>query len=222
MKIKTLCFVIILLLTASFVFSADAIIKSFTGKVEIQEKGSTAWKAVTQGQKIAPGTLISTGFNSNATIILGASEIFLKPLTRISFDELTEKGTIVKTDLNLKMGKVTADIKTTEGLKNDFTVRTPAATAAVRGTTFTIGVNNLQVNNGKVSYSNNIGQTRTVLGGSSSSVGTTGSSAASTPESTAEAAAQTFTVTTSMSKEGTGTAASKGVEAPTLKISLTW
>ena len=218
MKTKTLFIAVILLLTASFAFCADAIIKSFTGKVEIQEQGTSAWKSVTKGQKIATGAIISTGFNSNAVLDLGSSEIFIKPLTRISINELMQQGSIVKTDLNLKLGKVTADVKTTEGLKNDFTLRTPVSTAAVRGTNFTAGVNSLQVNNGKVAYSNSIGQARTVSGGSSSSVGT---STISAPLSAGEAAAQSFSVTTSVSGNA-GKIVSRGGEGPSGKVLVEW
>ena len=213
---------IIFFITASFAFGAEATVKSLTGKVEIQESGASEWKTAVQGQKIEPGTIISTGFNSNAVLNLGSSEIFIKPLTRISINELMETGSVVKTDLNLKLGKVTADVKTTEGLKNDFTLRTPVSTAAVRGTNFTAGVNSLQVSQGKVAYSNNAGQTRTVSAGSSSSVGTVGSSAATTPESAGEAAAQNFAVTTSVAKDNAGRINIKGTEAPTGKVILNW
>lgn len=212
----------IFFIAVSFTFSADAIIKSSTGKVEIQAKGASEWKAVNQGQKIETGTIISTGFNSNAVLGIGNSEIFIKPLTRISLDELMSKGDVFKTDLNLKLGKVTADVKTTEGLKNDFTLKTPVSTAAVRGTKFTAGINTISVDSGKIAYSNKVGQTRTVSSGSSSSVGTIGSSATATPESASEAVAQSFTVTISTSKESAGAIVSKTKEPPTGKLIIKW
>ena len=218
MRMKTLFIAATLLLIASFAFGADAIIKSFTGKVEIQEQGSSAWKSVTQGQKISKGAIISTGFNSNTVLSLGNSEIFVKPLTRISVNELMQQGSIVKTDLNLKLGKVTADVKTTEGLKNDFTLRTPVSTAAVRGTKFTAGVNSLSVEHGKIAYSNKIGQARTVSGGSSSSVST---SAISAPLSAGETAVQNFTVSTSLSK-GMGGIVTRVKETPTGGVTLVY
>ena len=213
-------FLTIFFIITSFAFGADAVIKSVTGKVEIQQ-GDSAWKSAAEGQKILPGTVISTGFNSNAVLDLGTSEIFIKPLTRISLNELLEKGSVVKTDLNLKLGKVTADVKTTEGLKNDFTLRTPVSTAAVRGTIFTAGVNSLSVQQGKIAYSNKMGQTRTVQAGSSSSVGSVGSSAASAPESAGETAFKNFTVTTSAAENSAGAIAPKR-RVPTGKVIINW
>ncbi|MCL2480489.1 MAG: FecR domain-containing protein [Spirochaetaceae bacterium] len=219
---KIIILVTIFFILTSFAFGADAVIKSSTGKVEIQGKGSSEWKSVAQGQKIEPGTVISTGFNSNAVLGLGDSEIFIKPLTRISVDELMAKGDVLKTDLNLKLGKVTADVKTTEGLKNDFTLRTPVSTAAVRGTKFTAGINTLSVERGKIAYSNNIGQTRTVSAGGSSSVGMPGSSGTAAPESAGEAAAQSFSVITSVSMDNSGSIVSKSKAVPTGKVIINW
>ncbi|MDX9801727.1 MAG: FecR domain-containing protein [Spirochaetia bacterium] len=196
-KIFTLLLVLILA-TSSAAFGADAVIKNFTGRVEIQSSGSTAWSAVSQGQIIKTGTLISTGFNSNAVLDLGSSEIFLKPLTRVSVDELDTSGSTIKTDLNLRLGKIRADVKTTEGLKHNFTLRTPVSTAAVRGTVFEAGVSSLDVIEGMIAYSNKIGQRRSVGGGSSSSMPGTGFSS---PESALEAIAASFGIDTTTAFE---------------------
>jgi len=196
--LKISALILLLLFTASALFGADAVIKSFTGKVEIQSAGASSWSAVKSGQTISKGTLISTGFNSNAVLDLGSSEIFLKPLTRMSIDELETSGSIIKTDLNLKLGKIKADVKSTEGLKHNFTLRTPTSTAAVRGTVFEAGVSTLNVLQGVIAYANKIGQTRSVSGGSSSSISGSGYSA---PESIAEAIAQSFDVVTTTAVE---------------------
>ena len=199
MKLQKLhILIIILLLTSSAVFAADAVIKNFTGRVEIQNAGSSSWSAVSQGQSIKTGTLISTGFNSNAVLDLGSSEIFLKPLTRVAVDDLATSGSTIKTDLNLKLGKIRADVKTTEGLKHNFTLRTPVSTAAVRGTVFEAGVSSLDVIQGMIAYSNKIGQRRSVGGGSSSSMPGTGFSS---PESALESIAASFSIDTTTAVE---------------------
>ncbi len=182
----------LLLLSVFSAFSAEkAVIKSFDGRVEIRE--NAGWTAVNNGMEIKPGTVISTGFNSTAVIDLGSSEIFVKQLTRMSLDELSKSGNTVKTDLNLRLGRIKADVKTSEGLKHNFTLKTPVSTAAVRGTVFTAGMRSLDVEKGKISYSNKIGQRVTVTGGNSSNVGLTGYSA---PAEMAEALEAAFAVAT--------------------------
>lgn len=198
-KVIILSIIALILLPATTLFAADAEIKSFTGKVEIQEPDSTAWVAVTEGQVLKPGTTISTGFNANATIDMDeTSEIFVRSLTRIAIEDLTITTNVVKTSLNLTMGKIKADVKTTTGLKHNFTLKTPVSTAAVRGTTFEAGVASISVETGSVGFSNSIGQTVNVARGASA---TTTGGGYTTPESAATAVLASTTVTTSTSTE---------------------
>ena len=172
--------------------SETAVIKSFTGKVEI--KTGSSWTAVSEGMELKPGTVISTGFNSNAVIDTGSSDIYVKQLTRISLENLSKSGNTVKTNLNLRLGRVKANVKTSKGLKHDFTLKTPVSTAAVRGTVFTSGVRTLDVESGSIRYANRIGQQVTVLGGTSSRMGVTGFSA---PADITDAVKEAFNVATS-------------------------
>ncbi len=222
-KVKFPFIVLLLFLLSSAAgFAADqAILKTLSGKVELNT-GGTSWIPAKQGQTIAKGTVISTGFNSNAVVDLGSSEIFLKPLTRIALEDLSTSGNIIKTNLNLRLGRIDADVKTTEGLKHNFTLRTPVSTAAVRGTRFTAGVAMLEVKTGRISYSNKIGQKRSVSGGSSSSVSGGGYTA---PESAAEAVVQTFsTLTTTVAETGSGinTTITAPLPAAGGTVTVTW
>lgn len=193
-KIVILSAIALILFPAAILFAVNAEIKNFTGKVEIQAPGSAAWTAVTEGQVLKTGTIISTGFNANATIDMGkTSEILVRPLTRVAIEDLTVTAGVVKTNLNLKMGKIKADVKTTTGLKHNFTLKTPISTAAVRGTVFEAGVSNISVETGSVGFSNSIGQTVNVASGASAS--NTGGGYA-TPESAAVAVLTATTVTT--------------------------
>ena len=151
-----------LLLTASLAGAqtpAQALVKSFTGKVEILT-AKQAWAPVRAGVRLALGTTISTGFNSTAVLQLGASVLSVKPLTRLRINEIVAREGTVKTDLFLQVGKVRADIKTAEGLTQDFKLKSPVSTAAVRGTGFEYDGYDLYVYEGTVSYSNLLGQNR--------------------------------------------------------------
>ena len=190
-------FILFTVITAFHAAAAEkAVIKSLMGKVEI--KTGSYWKAATEGMELKPGTVISTGFKSNALIDTGSSDIFVKQLTRMSLDELSKSGNTVKTNLNLRLGRIKANVKTAKGLKHDFTLKTPVSTAAVRGTVFTSGVRSLIVESGSIRYANRIGQQVTVMGGTSSKMGLTGFSA---PADMADAIEEAFSVAASTQLE---------------------
>ena len=192
--------ILFIIVLASPVYSADLItIAKVNGKVEIKEPGGS-WTKASEGTVIPEGSTISTGFNSFAELDLsGSSTIYVKPLTRMALDKLAITGNKVNTKLNLKLGRIKADVKTSKGLKHDFTLKTPVSTAAVRGTIFEAGSNgNLSVITGKIQQSNKIGQKTTVPGGNSSSVAGGGYSAPDTP---ANAMAGSFSVETSTQQE---------------------
>ena len=187
---------ILLIIVFSFpLYSADLItITEVKGKVEIKEPGG-AWIRANDGREIPPGSIISTGFNSSAELDLsGSSTVYIKPLTRMAVDKLVISGKNVDTELNLKLGRIRADVKTAEGLKHNFSLKTPVSTAAVRGTIFESSVRKLEVVTGRISYSNNIGQKTTVGGGGTSSVEKTGFTP---PATVVETVIETFTVETS-------------------------
>jgi hypothetical protein len=155
----------LLLLAASLAGAqTQALVKSFTGKVEILT-AKQAWAPVRSGMSLALGTTISTGFNSTAVLELGPSVLQVKPLTRLRIDELVAKEGTVKTDLFLQVGKVRAEVKTAAGLTQDFKVKSPVSTAAVRGTGFEYDGYDLYVFEGTVTYSNLTGQSRSYSSG---------------------------------------------------------
>ena len=194
--------VLFIIVLASPLYSADLItIEKVNGKVEIREPGG-GWEKAIQGSTIPQGSIISTGFKSSAELDLsGSSTIYVKPLTRMAIDELATTGNKVNTKLNLRLGRIKADVKTSKGLKHDFTLKTPVSTAAVRGTVFEAGANgNLDVETGKIQQRNKIGQKTTVPGGNSSSVAGGGYSPPATPQETVN---QTFTVVTTTQPSST-------------------
>ena len=131
-------FLLILFLTATIlypVFSANAVIKEISGKVEIKEDGGS-WTPAVNGMTITEGTVISTGFRSKAVLDLGSSILEIKPLTRMSLEALIEKEGTVTTNLYLRVGRVDANVKRDTGLNHDFKLRSAVSTAAVRGTKF--------------------------------------------------------------------------------------
>jgi hypothetical protein len=159
MKKLTLLMAILLLAAALVGAQTQAKVRSFTGKVEISS-AQQAWVPVKVGMSLGMGTTISTGFNSTAVLDLGPSVLMVKALTRLRLNELVAREGTVKTDLFLQVGKISAEVKRAEGLTQDFKVKSPVSTAAVRGTGFDYDGYELYVYEGTVTYTNLTGQSR--------------------------------------------------------------
>ena len=159
-----------LLFIGSFLFAEiTAIVKDISGKVEVMAPGGS-WKKATEGMKIEEGYFISTGFRSEAVLVLGPSKVIVKQLTRMKLEELVEKEGTISTGLNLRVGKIRAEVKTTEGLRQNFILTSPVSTAAVRGTSFEYDGVNLKVIEGSVEFTNRRGQRRFVSAGAVSKI----------------------------------------------------
>ena len=105
---------------------------SFTGKAEYQT--AQGWLPITVGTTLDQGTMISTGFKSSVVLAIGDSRFTVAALSRITIDKLTESDSNYDTEMNLSTGKLKMDVKAKPGKSTSFTVRSPTATASVRGT----------------------------------------------------------------------------------------
>jgi hypothetical protein len=141
----------------------EAVVQTVSGRVEVMQPGG-AWVAATPGMRLSLGASVSTSFQSEATLALGASLLHVRPLTRMKLEQLAQQGNTVSTELYLRVGRVRAEVKGAEGLLQDFKVRSPISTAAVRGTTFEYDGVNTDVDNGVVNLSNNQSGQSTNLG----------------------------------------------------------
>ena len=158
---KTIMLLMVLMLTLSLALSAQtqAVVRDTAGKVELLPAGQS-WVAARPGMTVALGTTVSTGFNSSAVLELGRTVLQVRPLTRLRLDELIEREGAVQTELFLNVGKVRAEVRTVEGLTQDFKLRSPVSTAAVRGTGFEYSGYELFVFEGQVRYESAVGQGR--------------------------------------------------------------
>jgi hypothetical protein len=132
---------------------AAAVIRELSGTVETKAAGSSVWTKAAQGDRIGKDTIISTGFKSTAIITLGNSTLTVRPLTRLSLEEIVRNGNDEQVQLRLQTGRVRADVNPPAGGTTDFTLRTPATTASVRGTSFELDTENIHVDEGTVQYS---------------------------------------------------------------------
>jgi hypothetical protein len=154
-------------------------IRELTGKVEIQEPGGS-WVAARPGMVVSIGATISTGFRSSAVVELNSASLQVAQLTRMTVEELVEKQGVMTTGLYLKVGKITAQVKTGETISQDFKLRSAVSTAAVRGTTLIYTPFSCVVKDGIVSFFNQLNQRRTLLASQQS--GISGTDPPSDPE----------------------------------------
>lgn len=128
----------------------QAVLESLKGKVEVKAPGSSVWVKATEGQVLSPEATLSTGFDSSAAVVIGKTTIQVKPLTRLTIDKLVEEAGTVKTSSFLRVGSVSASVKSAEGVKQEFKVQSPYSTASVRGTEFDFDGVKLKVREGLV------------------------------------------------------------------------
>src|SRR6056297_268516 len=138
--------------------AADGVFRSVSGKVEYRVPGES-WKIAQVGLRVPTGAHISTGFNSGARLEIESAVLRIRSLTRMSIDELIKREGVISTEMNLRVGRVRAEVKGVEGLRTEFKVSSPVSTAAVRGTIFENDGVNLKVFEGSVRFTNpnNIG-----------------------------------------------------------------
>jgi hypothetical protein len=153
---KRMVFVVLLLMSAVFLGAQTApvaVIRELAGTVEIKVPGSSEWKAAVIGQTLERAAFISTGFRSTALIAIGNSAITVRPLTRLSLEEIAARQNEEQVILNLRAGRIRVDVKPPAGGGTDFSVRSPTATASVRGTVFDFDGLELSVEEGRVHLS---------------------------------------------------------------------
>jgi hypothetical protein len=125
-------------------------IRDFTGTVEIKPAGAAAFSPAQVGQRIYKDTVISTGFKSTALVALGNSTVVVRALTRFTLEQIQSQEK-ESAELYLQSGRVRVEVRPPVGGRTaSFTVRSPIATASVRGTTFEFDGVNLTVDEGRV------------------------------------------------------------------------
>ena len=164
---KIIFMITTLLMSAVCIYGQQVVVKETTGRVEFQIPGGR-WNPVEKGTEIPVSSTISTGFQSRAVLESPRSTIIVQPLTRLTIDELQSRSSGSTTSLSLRTGRISAVVKKNEAEPTRFQVRSPIATAAVRGTEFTFNGYQLIVESGLVAFSSDNGRVITVpIGGSS-------------------------------------------------------
>ena len=163
-------------------FAQSGRITGLAGTVELKPAGAAAFTAAKDGDPVERSTVVFTGFKSSAVIELGSATILVRPLTRLSLEEIAVSADTETVKVNLRAGRVRVDVKPPSGAKADFTVVSPSATASVRGTGFEMDTRSVQVNEGVVAYQGSRGAPALVYAGSENSVNITTGRAANSAD----------------------------------------
>jgi hypothetical protein len=147
---KTIGAGVLLLTGAVLAYGQAAYIRETRGTVEVKAPGSSGWTAAVPGRALERASLLSTGFKSTALIVIGNSTVAVRPLTRLSVEEIAGNQNGERVVLNLRAGRVRAEVRPPAGGAVDFSVRSPAATASVRGTVFEFDGAEVKVEEGRV------------------------------------------------------------------------
>jgi len=145
------------LLILSMSLAAQATITDIQGKVEVLLPGQTQWRAATVNMRLPLEATIATSFNSRATLRLNASTLQLRPMTRISLEELSKQNETENARINLRVGQVRTEVRRADSQEINFTVRSPQATASVRGTQFEMTPWSLTTEEGLVVFQTSTG-----------------------------------------------------------------
>lgn len=107
-----------------------------------RDEGS--WKNSVVDDTLDPGALIRTGRESLLALRVGQNaSILVDRNTRMELPQVVQTGSTLSTTVSLSRGR--ADFKIDEvGLTNDFSVVTPSATLAVRGTGYVVAYGGLE------------------------------------------------------------------------------
>jgi len=127
--------------------------------------GSGEWQPLQVDARLPGNAEVVTSLRASVTVDAAGNTIVVDGLTRVRVSELSRTDGVTRTRLDLPYGRLSADVRTTANRGNDFSVASPIATAAVRGTEFTFSGYELDVSHGDVELANRIGQTHSVRAG---------------------------------------------------------
>jgi hypothetical protein len=131
----------------------NVVVTSSTGLVTSQAPGEASARPVVKGDILNLGTRIATGDDGRVSFTpspgvnsfaASNSDFVLESSSEAPASDGTVKH---KTTLSLTKGTIISDLKKPAGVSYDYSIRTPKSIAAARGTTFTVSINELGVEN---------------------------------------------------------------------------
>ena len=138
---KKFLVVLVLIIIVLYVVSSTkrtAVVTFTKGEVEVCPRGQKEWKALEPEMKLGKNDKIRTKYNSKVDVKIDKESAFrLTEDSEAQIASLTKIGKFQAMSLKLKDGKVLTKVGKYP-VKPRFSIRTPAAVAAVRGTSFLV------------------------------------------------------------------------------------
>ena len=138
---KKFLVVLVLIVVVLYVVSSTrrtAVVTFTKGEVEVCLRGQKEWKTLEPEMKLGKNDKIRTKYNSKIDVKLDEKSAFrLTEDSEAQIATLIRMGKFQATSLKLKDGKVLTKVGKYP-VKPRFSIRTPAAVAAVRGTSFLV------------------------------------------------------------------------------------
>lgn len=154
----------VLFIIAPLVSATTVTVTDVTGSAQYRI-GSGEWQTVQVDDQLSTDAEIVTSVRAGVTINAAGNEVVIGGLSRVRISELVQSAGEIRTRVELPYGRMSANVRSGANRGNDFSVSTPIATAAVRGTEFTFSGYELGVSHGDVELANQIGQTHSVRAG---------------------------------------------------------
>lgn len=144
---------------------SKATVKSFSGEVIAIDSSSGTQQDVVLDMELNAGDEIQTGAESSVTLEFDdGSLLILREESELKFETLESYGDedVFNTQLKLRRGRSDNQVNPDKKPGSRFEIRTPSATAAVRGTTYRVTVldqeaMSTEVLEGKVNVANDLG-----------------------------------------------------------------
>ena len=184
---------VLILLCTVHVFAQNGVITELSGTVELKRSDRAAFIQAKKGDTVAKDTVVSTGFKSSAVITIGSAVITVKPITKLTLQELTAAGGRETINVSLDAGRLRVDVKPPSGTATNMTVRSPTVTASVRGTSFELDTQSLSVLEGTVAFQGKKGGLKLVDAGSSCEITQRGNAGGTTNTAMAKLSIPSFT-----------------------------
>ncbi|MGM0508816.1 MAG: FecR family protein [Fusobacteriota bacterium] len=122
-------------------------VRELRGQAVMKNDEEEVWKQIFKGMEISEGSTIVTMENSQVKIeLLDGSIVDLRPKTQAYFKTLRQnpdQKELTETGIKLFMGKIYSNVKKIVDTGSKYKVETSSATAGVRGTKFTVSVDDL-------------------------------------------------------------------------------
>jgi hypothetical protein len=117
---------------------AAVVVTSVEGGARARDNPNADWQIVTKGMRLPQGAEIQTGARSRVFCSgPGGHTFVVDRLSTVTVLEADQRGNKATTDLLMEYGR--ADLRVqAAGLENDAKIRTPGATASVRGTALSV------------------------------------------------------------------------------------